>query len=174
MDKDYGFVVVHLPHTSLNIPSEYRKGILLNERRLFGEIRRMTDAFCDELYDAADFRCRIISPVSRLVCDVERFRDDDMEPRAKKGQGLMYTKTYFGRRLREDDKNLRQKILDEIYDPHHARLTEAVEKALRDYGRCLIIDGHSFGSKTIVKPGNILSLPDFDIGTDSFHTPAGL
>jgi len=83
----------------------------------------------------------------------------------------MYTRTVLGRRLRAYDEELRHKILYEVYDPHHERLTEAVETALENYGKCLIIDGHSFPSSTVVKPLGILTRPDFDIGTDEYHTP---
>ena len=171
---DFGFVVVHIPHASIEIPEQYGKSILLGEKQLWREKRRMTDAFCDELYDAPEFSVRVIAKYSRFVCDVERFRNDDSEPRAKFGQGLMYTRTVFGRRLRRYDKQLRETILREVYDPHHKMLTAAVEKALESYGRCLIIDGHSFPSSTIVKPLGMLTRPDFDIGTDPFHTPYGL
>jgi len=172
--SDYGFVVVHIPHASVDIPEQYLASILLSPAQLWREKRRMTDAFCDELYNAPEFSTRIIAKYSRFVCDVERFRDDKLEPRAKFGQGLMYTRTTLGRRLRHHDNTLRNKILRQVYDPHHESLTVAVENALNQYGHCLIIDGHSFPSLTTVKPLGIFSRPDFDIGTDSYHTPNGL
>ena len=171
---DYGFVVVHVPHASVEIPEQYLESILLNPAQLWREKRRMTDAFCDELYDAPEFPARIIAKYSRFVCDVERFRDDMIESRAKFGQGLMYTHTTLGRRLRHYDAKLREKILQEVYDPHHESLTKAVEVALDRYGKCLVIDGHSFPSLTPIKPLGIFSRPDFDIGTDFYHTPNGL
>ena len=169
-----GFVVVHVPHASLNIPELYRKTILLDEPRLKLEMLRMTDAFCDELYDHPAVGAFVVAGASRLVCDVERFRDDCLEPRSKLGQGLLYTRTIYGRRLRMYDEKLRETVLREIYDPHHERLTRAVDYALERFGKCLIIDGHSFPSSTPVKPFGILTRPDFDVGTDGFHTPAGL
>jgi len=168
---NFGFVVVHIPHASISIPEQYKKSILLSQRRLDREIRRMTDAFCDELYDAPEFPVKVVAKHSRFVCDVERFRDDALEPRAKYGQGLMYTRTTFGSRLRKPDDELRNKILREVYDPHHEELTAAVENALEKYDKCLIIDGHSFPSTTAVKPLGIFTRPDFDIGTDLYHTP---
>ena len=166
--KDYGFVVVHIPHASVHIPEFYRETILLDDNALAAEMQLMTDVFCDDLYDCGCFTNKLIAPVSRLVCDMERFRDDENEPNAKKGQGLMYTRTYDRRRLRKNDGGLRNLILEEFYDPHHAALTAMVDAATEKYGKCLIIDGHSFFEKS--KKRN----PDFDIGTDVFHTPAGL
>ena len=168
---DYGFVVVHIPHASVDIPGQFRKSILLSEAQLWREKRRMTDAFCDDLYDAPGFDKRVVAKYSRFVCDVERFRDDSLEKRAKYGQGLMYTHTTLGKRLRIYDKSLRDKILREVYDPHHELLTSAVDNALERYGKCLVIDGHSFPSLTPIKPLGIFTRPDFDIGTDSVHTP---
>ena len=172
--NDYGFVVVHIPHASVYFPSEYKDGYLISEEELQLEVRRMTDAFCDELYDAEGFNIRVISTVSRLVCDVERFRDDSSEPCAKYGQGLMYTRTSTGKKLRENNLQVREQILAEIYDPHHKKLTEAVDASLEKYGFCLIIDGHSFNSNKRVKLDNFFSMPDFDIGADKYHTPIGL
>ena len=134
MEPEFGFAVVHIPHASTVVPEAYRNTILLDERRFRREMCRMTDAFCDELYDDPGFPCRIVAAYSRFVCDTERFRDDRREPRAKWGQGLMYTRTTRGRRLRRYDEALRGTILREIYDPHHARLTEAVETALARHG----------------------------------------
>jgi len=172
--NDYGFVVVHVPHASVEIPEQYRNSILLSQKQLWKELCRMTDAFCDELYCSPLFPVRIIADYSRLVCDVERFRDDEQESRAKYGQGLMYTRTMYGRRIRNYDNELRKVILRDVYDPHHIRLTEAVDNALVKYGKCLIIDGHSFPSLMPVKPLGIFTRPDFDIGTDDYHTPEAL
>jgi len=172
--NDFGFVVVHVPHASVEIPAKYKKSILLTQKQLLKEQRRMTDAFCDELYYSPEFPVCLTAKYSRFVCDVERFRDDEYESRAKYGQGLMYTRTLFGKRIRIYDNELRNMILYEVYDPHHKKLTETVERALEKYGKCLIIDGHSFPSMIPVKPLGIFTRPDFDIGTDDYHTPEAL
>ncbi|MDD3920652.1 MAG: N-formylglutamate amidohydrolase, partial [Eubacteriales bacterium] len=160
---------------SIYIPEKYKAGILISDRALWRDMCRMTDAFCDELFDgvAAPERM-VVSPICRLACDVERFRNDDMEPMAKRGMGLMYTRTVLGRKLREYDENLRNDVLKEYYDPHHARLTAAVDAALESCGRCTILDGHSFNSTIPFKWDCVLSMPDFDIGTDAYHTPPAL
>lgn len=172
---NYPHFVVHVPHSSTYMPDRYKAGILIGEKALWRDMCRMTDAFCDELFSgvAAPERM-IVSPISRLCCDVERFRQDADEPMAKRGMGLMYTRTVFGRRLRHYDEALRNDVLKEYYDPHHARLTAAVEEALDSCGRCTILDGHSFNSRIPFKADCIFSMPDFCIGTDGFHTPKTL
>jgi N-formylglutamate amidohydrolase len=168
-------VVVHIPHSSVSIPEDYRSTIALDDETLSREIIAMTDAFCDELYGwDEEFPARIVFPVSRLVCDVERFRNDQDEPCAQKGQGLMYLRGMDYKKIRDYDETLRNRILAELYDPHHARLTAAVDQALEACGRCTILDGHSFSSSLPVLPISLFDLPDFCIGTDRFHTPPAL
>ncbi len=172
---DFEHFVVHIPHNSFYIPEEYKSSFCIGEKEIFRQQLFMTDAHTAELFcDEEIAKVRVINPVSRLLCDVERFRDDKDEYNAKIGQGLMYTKGMFGKKLREYDEELRNKILAEFYDPHHARLTQAVEVALEKEGRCTILDGHSFNSKWPVKLDCLFDRPDFCIGTDSFHTPKGL
>ncbi|HWR22446.1 MAG TPA: N-formylglutamate amidohydrolase [Feifaniaceae bacterium] len=169
-----GHVVLHIPHGSVLIPPEDRKGILLNDAELFHELCVKTDAFTGELFLDAEFPVRVVAPVSRLVCDVERFRDDKNEPGAKRGEGAVYIRTYGGKPLRAYNADERERILRAYYDPHHRRLAEAVETALKRYGRCTIVDCHSFHSKRPIRLKCLFKRPDICIGTDSFHTPGSL
>ena len=93
---DYGFVVVHIPHASLEIPEEYGKSILLNETQLWREQRRMTDAFCDDLYDAPGFDTRVIAKYSRFVCDVERDRAKGEPVKLKTMDFRLVKSVFFG------------------------------------------------------------------------------
>ncbi|MCL2604038.1 MAG: N-formylglutamate amidohydrolase [Defluviitaleaceae bacterium] len=157
---------IHIPHASLYIPAEYKRAFLLSGEALENEIASSADAYCDELFDIG-FGKRILAEYSRLVCDTERFRDDALEENAKKGNGFFYTHTLRGNPLRNDDPALKQRVLTQIYDKHHEALSNAVEQALSEHGRCLIIDGHSFSDD----PYHGDDLPDFCIGTDAYHTP---
>lgn len=167
--------VVHIPHSSLVIPEDYSGSFCVPEKVVKREQRRMTDAWCHELYhDTGLTDTYIINPVSRILCDVERFRDDKDEGNSKIGQGLMYTRGAFGRKIRDYDEELRSRILKDFYDPHHAALTAAVETALEEEGRCTILDGHSFNSLWPPRLSCLFRRPDFCIGTDPFHTPDDL
>ena len=167
--------LVHLPHSSFYVPEEYKDSFCVSAGVLRREQLRMTDAYTDELFhDEALTDCYVINPVSRLLCDVERFRDDKDEYNAKIGQGLMYTRGAFGRKLRDYDTDLRERILADFYDPHHKKLTEEVLARLEETGKCTILDGHSFNSVWPVKLDCLFDRPDFCIGTDPFHTPDAL
>jgi N-formylglutamate amidohydrolase len=160
-------VIIHIPHSSTTIPKEFLSEVLLSPEELYKEVTLATDLYCDELFGVPNCRT-IVAPYSRLACDVERFRDDNEEPCAAKGQGAFYTHTRQGKRLRSDNSSLRQKALESIYDPHHLRLTKLVDETIEECGSCIIVDGHSFCNDAIVGE----NLPDFCIGTDAAHTPA--
>ena len=50
-----------------------------------------------------------------------------------------------------------------------------VNERLQIYGKCLIIDGHSFHPKTLPhEPDQTTPRPDICIGTDDYHTPEWL
>jgi len=169
-------VIIHIPHASALIPEEERSRLVLSDEDLEQELLRMTDRYTDELFDLGEEAIRVIFPVSRLVCDPERFLDDTKESMAARGMGAVYTKTSDGRPLRpRPDPGERQRLLDAYYFPHHQWLEEAVRSTLADHGRCLIIDAHSFPSSPLLCDENQdPDRPDACIGTDDFHTPAWL
>ena len=159
-------VVIHVPHASIRIQEPFLGSLILTPEEIEDELVTATDAYCDELYEHG-LGVMVAARWSRLACDVERFRDDAREPCALKGNGLLYISTLRGKAIRRPDPALREQALAEIYDPHHRALTEAVDEALAGQGRCLIIDGHSFGDDAFLGP----NLPDYCIGTDPYHTP---
>jgi N-formylglutamate deformylase len=166
--------VFHIPHSSLLIPPDTRPSLALNDAELDIELRRMTDRYTDELFEC-ESAAKIIFPVSRLVVDPERFVNDDDEPMAKLGMGAVYVRDSKGQPLRAgftpQDK---LKLIQKYYKPHHKKLNKAVSEALSVYGRCLIIDCHSFPSTPLEYEVDKSDRPDICIGTDEFHTPKSL
>ncbi|MBR2605773.1 MAG: N-formylglutamate amidohydrolase [Clostridia bacterium] len=163
-------LLLHIPHASIFIPPEELPRFCPVD--LAGELLKMTDRYCDELFTGYE---KVAFPVSRLVCDPERFRDDAQETMSRIGMGAIYTKTSSGDPLRWVTEEEREKLLRQYYDPHHARLTEAVEEKLKVHGRCLIIDDHSFHPIPLpYEPDQEPDRPDFCIGTDPYHTPEKL
>ena len=168
-------LVLHVPHSSTIIPPELRATFLLDDAELGEEIRKMTDLYTDELFDVKS-GCVVRFPVSRLVVDPERFRDDAEEVMAARGMGALYTSTSSLGCLRDrPDPHAREELLARFYDPHHQALEAAVDAALAANGRAVVIDCHSFPSQP--RPYEIEQdpdRPDLCIGTDSFHTPSDL
>ncbi len=162
-------LILHIPHSSTEIP--ILDGYITSREKIQEEIIKLTDWYTDDLFDS-DVDSKIVAPFSRIFCDVERFADDDLEIMSKKGMGVLYEKLDSDELLRKVTPELREKILNEYYWKHHDSLTTVVEKQLKRNEECLIIDCHSFPSTPLIKAINQNSNPpDFNIGTDSFHTP---
>jgi N-formylglutamate deformylase len=172
--KTAQIVVLHIPHSSREIPTDERQAIHLDDAALDTDLLRMTDSFADELFPATPVEAdRIIFPLSRLVCDVERFPSDEDEPLAARGMGAIYIRTSKGNVLRaEPDAANRQALLGRWYWPHHARLERAVNDVVTQSGTCLIVDCHSFASVALpYELDRTSERADICVGTDPFHTP---
>jgi N-formylglutamate amidohydrolase len=86
--------------------------------------------------------------------------------------GATYVRCDDGRALRRLTPKQREQILRNYYEPHHAKLTNAVDIALSTVGEASIIDCHSYPNTPLqcsLYRGDAQF--DFNIGTDEFHTP---
>ncbi|MGZ9097676.1 MAG: N-formylglutamate amidohydrolase [Micavibrio sp.] len=169
-------VLLHIPHSSTDIPEIYRSKYLISAEDLALENLRLTDLYTDELYDLPGAE-RAVFPVSRFLVDAERFCDDAQEPMAARGMGVLYTATTGLQKLREiPGAEVRAALLNRFYHPHHKFLNDWADDALTAHGRCLLIDCHSFPSRALPYEleNQNLPRPEICIGTDSFHTPAEL
>ena len=167
-------ILLHLPHSSIHIPEEIRKDILLSDDELREELLALTDRYTDELFGVEGV-VTVKNIVSRLVFDPERFRDDKHESMSRVGRGAVYTMTSSGKRLRVLTPGKREELLQLYYDPYHKRLEEEVSRLLDQHGSCLIIDGHSFTEKALpYEMEKSHGRPDICVGTCDFHTPEEL
>lgn len=165
-------IILHIPHSSTLIP--YKDGYLVNDTIINEEILKLTDWYTDDLFDLAD-TITIRADFSRIFCDPERFVDDSEELMAKYGMGVLYIKTDDGRELRKVSKKLRDRILHDFYYPHHNKLNQAVNAQLKKHITTTIIDCHSFPNIPFnCSENKDHNRPDFNIGTDQFHTPQKL
>jgi len=171
------YTVLHIPHSSPEIPVDLRDDFILSHKEMKEELLRITDWHTDELFGLPPEEAAMARyPVSRLVVDPERFVDDDREVMASRGMGVVYTRTSSGTRLRDDpSKRERLALIERFYHPHHERLTRLVDLALGEHGRCLVIDCHSFPAVPL--PYEMDQNPDrpaICLGTDEKHTPEWL
>jgi len=146
-------MIVHIPHSST-----YTAG-----REFIADIRcelgRMTDIYADEIFA---WPGNIVFPVSRLVCDVERFLPDEME---EIGMGICYERTSEGLPLRQaNDKDM---IIDYYYRPYHAMFEGFVTAEIKRQGKCRIVDCHSFPAEPLPYERDA-SRPDICIGLNDF------
>ncbi len=150
------------------------KGFVADKKLLTQEIIKLTDWYTDDLF-LFEESIIVQADFSRIFCDTERFSDDSQEVMAEYGMGVLYEKLDDGSVMREVNPKLREDILNNYYWPHHNKLNQAVNDQLISNGRALIVDCHSFPSDPLIRDlSQEENRPDFNIGTDSFHTPNDL
>ncbi|MHA2340192.1 MAG: N-formylglutamate amidohydrolase [Candidatus Hodarchaeales archaeon] len=85
---------------------------------------------------------------------------------------LSITKVIDLREINKDERNL---LLQNIYDPYHKAITKEVQDLLAKFGECFIIDTHSFPAIPLpYEDSQESKRPQICIGTDPYHTPEDL
>ena len=162
-------LILHVPHAATSLPNQ--EGFIPNDEKIQQEITKLTDWYTDDLFHSETDEM-IVAPFSRIFCDVERFENDDEEIMSKVGMGVLYERFDDNELLRTVTPELREEVIQNYYRPHHNALTLAVQNQLDLEDGCLIVDCHSFPSTPLLKGiDQSTSRPDFNIGTDAFHTP---
>lgn len=158
-------ILIHIPHSSLKFPLFFKENVLISESKLNKENLELTDLYVDKLV-LSEFVNKVIFDYSRLFCDVERFREDELESMSKIGMGSLYTHTSDRKKFIEYDFKYKEKVL-KYYDEHHDKLNLVCSKILNKYNECIIIDLHSFSDLTVSKLFNLNNTPDICIGIDN-------
>lgn len=147
-------MIVHIPHDGRWMPyglSDFD-----------GTVTPLRDFGARQVFEGGTGQC-LVFPVDRLVCDVERFKDG--EPMESVGMGICYERNADLGHLRDVSPELREAIIQRFYDPHHRRLEQMVDHEIETFGRCLVIDGHTFSAvKRGYEPAS--ERPQIDIGHD--------
>jgi len=113
--------ILHIPHASTHIPD--LKGFYLN--KIEENITLLTDWATEQIFDIDGIE-KIVTPFSRLFCDVERF-EDEAEPMFHFGRGFFYTNGYDGSALRKLDTTLKASVYRDFYLRHHEKFYEAAK-----------------------------------------------
>lgn len=165
-------IILHIPHSSTNIP--LLEGYLVDAPMLQKELLKLTDWYTDDLFYAEN-DAMIVADFSRIFCDPERFTDDAQEVMAAYGMGVLYEKSDDGNEIRAVSPDLRKHILNTYYWRHHKQFSNAVNEQLAHFDQALIIDCHSYPSQPLKRDlDQNPQRPDFNIGTDPYHTPQEL
>jgi len=157
-------LLIHVPHASIYLPAEYRRTALIPADELEEENRFMCDTGVLELIPPVLAENIVAFPYSRLYCDVERFRDGT-EPMEAYGMGYIYTRDSRGREMFRPSDAHRAEVTA-VYKAYHEKLDRRVSKILVKYGKCLIIDLHSFSDETVNRLFGWTDFPDVCIGTE--------
>ena len=156
-------VLLHMPHTKLRLPPIFYKWLIVNKNELHQYNLIMSDVGVDELFKGIK-AYRIHPKYSRLYCDVEKFKDDNLEVMSKYGQGVVYTHTYNQIMFHKHDEKYKSKVF-KYYDKYHKKLDRLVKKLLRKDDTLLIIDCHSYSDK-LASQFETGPFPDICIGIE--------
>lgn len=171
-------VILHVPHSSREIPADIRKDILLNDEELKLELDEMTDSHTEKIaslaiVDLAKQPWIFRNKLSRLVIDPERF-PDEREIMNKIGMGAVYQKTSSGQALRSESFDPKP-LIEKYFKPYASAFTNLVEQLLNKHQKVLIIDVHSYRVHHHENAINhSQARPPICLGTDQFHTPLWL
>ncbi len=166
------FPLFHVPHDGTTFPEELMESVCIPKEQFLSYHERMRDTGVLEMVPTAwrNSGNTLYFPVSRLLCDVERFSGPE-EPMERLGMGFCYERAYDGTRIKTVSAELRRETLV-WYHGHHEKLN----RACIEHPRLLLLDMHSF-SDDIVPRDRLRSgerTPDVCLGIDEKYTPPGI
>ncbi len=159
--KDPKFpIVLSSPHAGRSFPKEFLDNSVLTEH----ELRISEDAFVTELFmPASNTGIPMLSlNIPRTFVDVNRDKieiDDTMffnppqtsdinSRRCRVGLGVLHRIVYPNKNIYDGklDYNEAGERIKNVYEPYHKKLKQLVDKCVRKFGFCLLIDCHSMPS----------------------------
>ncbi len=159
--KELNFpIVLSSPHAGNVFPAEFLENTALTEH----ELRISEDCFVTELVkEASDAGMPLLSlNLPRTFIDVNRDKielDDTMfynspktadinSRRCRVGLGVLHRVVYQNKNIYDGLLNYHeaQERIKNVYDAYHKRLKQLVDKCVRKFGFCFLIDCHSMPS----------------------------
>ena len=154
-------MVLSVPHSGQTFPDEFLKAVKMSA----DELRSNEDTFVDELVKpASDARIPMISMnIGRAFVDVNRDKieidpamfynhpqkDTPMGRRCRVGLGVIHRISAQNNNIYDGLLNYEEvsERLKNVYDVYHKRLQQLVDKCVKKFGFCLLVDCHSMPSK---------------------------
>lgn len=162
-------LIIHIPHSSLRLPKMFKSKCLLTKEQLKKENLILTDLYTNRFFNRTKYNI-IRFKYSRLFLDVEKFKDDKKEIMSKVGMGVIYTKTINKDKLIGYDKKYKDFVISKYYDKYHDYIDKLVDKNLKKYNKCFILDFHSFSNLQVRELLGYNDTCDICIGTDEFFS----
>jgi N-formylglutamate deformylase len=148
-------LVLSLPHSGTLVPPEARQHVIASRRLLLS-----TDLHSEKLYAGImDIASSVRTRISPNVVNVNRgfvFQPDEIIARFTEGSTVV-RKPY--------SKKETQILVQKYYRPYHQHVRSLIRRAQRNFGYCLLIDGHSMS--------RIGGVDTFDVGETRPHFNIG-
>lgn len=155
-------LVLSIPHSGTYFPKEFLENVLFDTINL----RHNEDLFVDELVKGAidEGVSAIKMNVSRAFVDLNRDKleldptmfynypqNEDVlyDKHCRVGLGVVHRINYKRENIYKGllDYNEVQERLENVYNKYHVALTEIINKCIKKFGFCLVLDCHSMPSK---------------------------
>ena len=143
--KHQNCVILHIPHSSTNIPKWYYDKCLLSRTDLNVFNKQCVDLYTDKLFNVSGC-AKILFKYSRIVCDVEKYCDDEKEVASRYGLGYVYTLDYDGNDLIKATDKYKNMIYRNYYKPYHDHASDVIYKVSKKSNTVIILDCHSFSN----------------------------
>ncbi len=168
-------IAANIPHAGTEIPEAVRDQFLPYQGELWREVAMVTDWYTDELFGIPGIAVSQ-TLINRVVVDLERYSDDDLEEQAAVGQGVIYTHNTLGEQIRRKLSSVeRRLLLENYYRPWNLNLELNIEQQLARWGYCLLLDCHSFPNEPFAfEDDRGFSRPDICLGVSGSNTPGWL
>ena len=159
--KDFSYpIVLSSPHGGSIFPSEFLENTALTEH----ELKISEDCFVTELVkQASDAGIPLLSlNIPRTFIDVNRDKielDDTMffdapknkdlnSRRCRVGLGVLHRIVYPNKNIYNGLLSYREAMerIENVYEPYHKRLKQLIDKCVRKFGFCFVMDCHSMPS----------------------------
>lgn len=161
--------LVHLPHCGTNIPEKYIGDYYLSKEELQNNVCQYADLYTDELFNSLYQQFGgVKNNYSRLLFDPERFFDDKEELMQQKYKlGWFYENSILDKKPL---RNIQHKSeISKLFKCHHKQLNDKTKAKLDQYGKCTVIDCHSFSNERYWFHDKDIKLPDICIGFEEEH-----
>lgn len=154
-------IVLSSPHSGTLFPPEFLDNVALSQE----ELRSSEDSFVSEIImNASNAGIPLISMnIPRTFIDVNRDKiefDESMffdSPtnknlsecrRCRVGLGIVHRVVYPNKNIYDGLLSYKEGMerIEHVYEPYHKRLKQLVDKCVRKFGFCLLIDCHSMPS----------------------------
>jgi len=162
-------VVCNIPHAGMVVPDWALPDFCIALEEIHALADFMADKDVDKLYDFVPAENKNVATLSRIVLDMERFRNDEDEPMSRLGMGLFYTCDHLGNTIRRKGASFERCL--SVYDAYHAELEAKVMRCLAENGSCVVLDCHSFHDAMAYTGYEPEEFPDVCVGFNEAEAP---